>query len=135
MEVRWVPRLAPLSPEGALAAGPAAERLVRRLLQLPDEALARLVGVAGPGLVVVCAPDAEDLPWVDGLVYLGRDPAAPALLIPTALCPNVPLPLVERAVLARLPPGSTPVAVSPRTSQLVPLGSARPLQRARLEGL
>jgi hypothetical protein len=132
MEVRWVPRPAPLPPEAALGAGPVAERLVLRLLQYPDEALSRLMGVAGPGVVVLCAQDPQDLPWVDGLVYLGRDPSAPALYIPTTLRPSVPLPLVERALLGRLPPGSAPIAVSPRTSQLVALGSARPLQRERL---
>jgi hypothetical protein len=135
MEVRWMARPVPLAPEAALGAGPVAARLVQRLLQFPDEALAKLTGVAGPGVVVLCAEEGEDLPWVDGLVYLGRDLSAPSLLIPTTLCPNVPLPLVERALLARMLPGSTPLAVSPRTGQVVALGGARPLQRARLERL
>lgn len=130
LSVEWVPRDEPLAPAAALGTGPVAEALVRALLQRSDEALARLSGVGSARVVVVMG---EDLPWVDGLVYLGSDPEAPALLLPTALRPTVPLPLLQRAVLARLPPGSSPVALSPRTRQLVALGGSRPLRRERLE--
>ncbi|MCB9564908.1 MAG: hypothetical protein H6708_31365 [Kofleriaceae bacterium] len=46
--------------------------------------------------------DAARLPWVDGVAYLGRDLAAPSLLVPTTLAPDAPPALVERALRARL---------------------------------
>lgn len=127
----FVPRAEPLAPAAALAEGEAAVRLARRLLALPDDALARLAGVAGRGLLAVTGAEA-DLPWVDGVAYLGRDPAAPALLLPTARVPALPLPLVERALAAGALPGAAPLAVIAEPLRLVPLGGARPVDRARL---
>jgi hypothetical protein len=54
-------------------------------------------------------PDA--LPWVDGAVYLGHDPEAPRLLVPTALAPDLPYGLVERALFARIPAARAPAAL------------------------
>jgi MoxR-vWA-beta-propeller ternary system protein len=126
-----VPREAPLAPVAALATGEAARRLARRLLAASDAELARLEGVAGPDLLAVTGAEA-DLPWVDGVHYLGRDPDAPALLLPTAARPVIPAPLLERALLARAPADGTPYAVLPAPLTLVPLGGARPVLRARL---
>ncbi len=164
-----VPRPEPLAPTAAVAEGCAARRLARRLLQLGDAALARLVGVAGPGLLAVLGAEAE-LPWIDGIRYLGRDPDAPALYLPTALTFDVPLALVEGAFLAAATAGAAPFAVllepphqgtaggaafgrpfrlePPHQGtaggaafgrpfrleppRLVPLGAARPVERARL---
>ena len=79
--------------------------------------------------------DEATLPWCDGVVYLGRDPAAPSLLFPTTLDPTIPAVLVERAI-ARLALGArvdAPIAVLPvPATLLVPLAAARPLSRARL---
>lgn len=125
------PRPLPLAPQAALAEGPAAVRLARRLLEGPDAALARLAGVGGPGVLAVCGAEA-DLPWVDGVRYLGRDPAAPSLLLPTALAFDGPLELLERALLRRAAPAGAPLAVLLDPLRLVPLGAARPVSRARL---
>lgn len=126
-----VPRGVPLTPVAAVAEGDAAVRLARRLLGLDDTALSRLAGVASASLLAVTGAEA-DLPWVDGVRYLGRDPAAPALLLPTALAPALPLALVERALAAAAPPGAAPLAVLTAPLRLVPMGGARPLERARL---
>lgn len=121
----------PLRPSLALAEGAAAARLARRLLALTDEALARLSGVAAPGLLAVLGAE-EDLPWVDGIRYLGRHPDAPALLLPTAVTFEAPLALLERALVSRAPREAAPLAVLLDPLRLVPLGAARPVDRERL---
>lgn len=140
--VTWRPRPAPLDPVGLAVRGEAARMLARRLLARDDEALARLAGVAAPGLLVVLG-DAADLPWVDGAVYLGRDADAPSLLLPTAREPSAPLPLVERALLARARAGaadgtgametSPPYAVLVDPPLLASTLAARPIERPVLE--
>ena len=129
LPVAFRPRATPLAPVAAAARGPAAAALAERLLARPEAALATLSGVSASGLLLVLG-DAGALPWIDGVVYLGRDPAAPALLLPTALTPDVPAPLFERAVLARVP--AAPVAVLVDPPALVSTTAARPIERALL---
>lgn len=131
LPLRWQVREPPLEPLAAAATGPAARALAERLLAMPDERLAALRGVAGPELVLVQGA-AEALPWVDGAQYLGRDPEAPGLLLPTSLRPGVPLPLVERAVMLRRRAVPMPMALLLEPPLLVPLEEARPLERAAL---
>jgi hypothetical protein len=114
-----------------VAEGEAARRLALRVLTCPDGTMARLSGVAGRGLLVLLGAEA-DLPWVDGVRYLGRDPEAPALLLPTALALTAPLLLVERALLGAAKDAAPPYAVLLEPLRLVPLGGARSLERARL---
>lgn len=130
VSITWTPRRHPLAPAAVVARGAAAHRLAERLLARDDAALARLRGLAGPSFILV-AGDAAELPWVDGAVYVGRDPAAPALLVPTALEPNVPLGLLERGVLARAG-SAAPVAVLVDPPACIATASARPIDRARL---
>ncbi|MFS8071489.1 MAG: hypothetical protein ACMG6S_34395, partial [Byssovorax sp.] len=94
-------------------------------------ALARLTGVAGPSLLIALG-DGDALPWVDGVVYLGRDPRAPSLLVPTALAPNVPVALLERALLGRGEALAALLAVLVDPPALVGVGAARPIERAAL---
>lgn len=129
--VRLRPRAAPLAPRAAVAEGATAARLARVLLERDDAALARLSGVAAPGLLVLTGPE-EALPWVDGIRYLGLDPEAPALLLPTVLEPEIPIALLERALLAGSPGAPTPLALLQDPQRLVPLGAARPVERAQL---
>jgi hypothetical protein len=127
---QWTARAAPLSPRAVAATGDAVRALARRLLDRDDAALARLRGVAGPDAVLVVIGD--DLPWVDGVTYLGWDPEAPTLLVPTALAPTVPAGLVEAAFARRFPGESSPLAVLPEIGRVVPTGDARPLERNAL---
>ena len=71
IEVTWRPRLTPLAPVGAVAHGSAATRLAHRLLQAPDD-LPLFKGVSAPGLLVILGEE-ELLPWVNEVIYLGRD--------------------------------------------------------------
>jgi hypothetical protein len=98
--VVWRPRLRPLKPVGVFARGPAARALAERLLARDDAALARLRGVAGDGLLALLGAGG-DLPWTDGVSYLGRDPEAPLLLLPTTQEPAIHPRLLERALLER----------------------------------
>ena len=126
MTFGWRARATPLAPLGALARGPAAHRLADRLALLADEPLGRLVGAAGEGLLVVMG----EVPWVDGLTWLGRDPLAAALLLPTLEGPDLPLDLVQAALLRRVPEGSAPIGVFPGGG--IAGGVARPVDRAWL---
>ena len=130
LAVAFHPRASPLAAIAVAARGPAAAALAARLLARDDEALALLEGVADPGLLLILG-DAASLPWTDGAVYLGRDPAAPSLLLPTAYVPDVPLPLFERAVLARAG-ASAPIAVLLDPPALVLAFAARRIRRAAL---
>jgi len=130
----WRPRTTPLDPLGMAVRGDAVRALAKRLLARDDEALARLSGVASPGLLVVLG-EAADLPWVDGAVYLGRDADAPSLFLPTSREPTAPLPLVERALLARARTSGTspPYAVLVDPPLLASTQAARPIVRPVLQ--
>jgi hypothetical protein len=127
----WQLRTIPLAPVGVAAVGEAARRLADRLLAGNDESLDSLEGVAGPGWLVVLGPEAS-LPWVDGVMYLGRDLAAPALLLPTVLSPSIPVTLVEQAFRTQFPALRPPLAVFPQTGNVISLSTARRISRTTL---
>lgn len=129
MKVAWVPREPPLSACGLVVVASG----IARLLRLEDEALGRLQGVVGAGKIVILG-DGEALPWVDGATWLGVDPEARALRLPTTLRPDVPVAWLERRVLALAAgSGGGPFVVLPETQEIIPLGSALPLDRAMIE--
>jgi hypothetical protein len=121
----------PLVARAVVGAGEASKRLGRRLAELGEDSLHALAAVAGDGLLVVLG-DQDALPWVDGVVYLGRDESAPSLLLPTALAPTVPSALLEIAV-RRIVARAAPVAMLPSLARLVPCGAARSIDRALLK--
>ena len=127
--VEWNARYVPLDVSGVAAQGATAARLARRLLSEDDSSLSGLKGVAGVRLLVVMG-QAEKLPWVDGVVYLGRDPQAPSLLVLTNLSPALPIALVERALITR---AYAPCALLFHPPSVVPLTAARSIDRAVLE--
>ena len=130
VDIQWRPRNASLQACAAAARGKVAKRLVQRLLRRDDAELARLHGVAAENLLVVTGGQ-DELPWVDGVAYLGRAPGARDLLVPTTLAPTVPESLLARAVAhARIQP---PVAILVDHQTLVTLAPALPLTRALLE--
>ena len=129
--VSWVPREVPLPPRAATATGAALGRLVERLRLLPEDRLARLEAVAGDDLLVVLGAEA-DLPWVDGLVYLGRSDQAPSLLLPTAVEPSIPEPVFERALRRRAGAAAPPLAVLPDRVVIASVAAARPLSARAL---
>ena len=128
--INWIARDTPLLPTAVAAYGPASLRLARRLLQLPDESLSQLEGVAGQQLILVQGSE-QQLPWVDGVQYLGVDPAAPFLLLPTNYRPSLPEAFVQKALLKKAE-SSGRIAVLPSPLLLVPLQAARPVFRSVL---
>lgn len=132
LPVTWSSREPTLSPRGAVAEGEAARVWARRMLGLRDEALAGLRGVAGDGVLAVIA-DACEVPWCDGLRWMGRDPDAPAVWTPTTTRPSVSAALIERALAARAGTPS-PWMIWPDEARLrvVSLATARAVDRERL---
>ncbi|MFO0588730.1 MAG: hypothetical protein U0441_14365 [Polyangiaceae bacterium] len=132
MRVAFVPRRLPLSPRAAAGVGPVARSLAERLLSMEDRRLGELRGVTGTDVLVVLG-EAESLPWVDEIVYLGVDASAPRLLLPTALGPDVPAALFENALFSRLPKERGPLAVLPAPRRIVPVSTALHVDRRSLE--
>ncbi|UQA57502.1 hypothetical protein [Polyangium aurulentum] len=130
--VGWTPREEPLAPLAAAAWGAASRAMAERLLDLPDATLARLSGVGGAGVIVVLG-EAADLPWVDGVSYLGRDAEAPSLLLPTNARPSVPAALFARALARRFPKIAPPFAVLAPEARVVSCAGALSLSRGRIE--
>lgn len=131
--VTWSDREPPLTACAIAASGEVARRLASHLLELDRSAMGRLSGVAGKNSIVLLA-DETNLPWVDGALYLGRDPMAPALLLPTRIEPAVPAAnLFERALLNRFSKYGLPLAVLPETLSVISCYEARPITRSRIE--
>lgn len=138
--VRWSPRLVPLSPSAVVAKGQAAQALARRLLEAgvrtdtaPDN---RLSGIMSGDILLVLG-ETKQLPWEDGVYYLGKDPSAPSLLLPTNLQPSVAPALLERAVSRSLSTDPSPIAVLPfwpPTTLVVSAALALPIDEERLRG-
>src|SRR5690348_9443839 len=98
LSVGQVPRAVPLTPSAVLGVGEAARALALRLRDFSDAQLGRLRGVGGSDVLVVLGA-ADDLPWSDGASYLASEPSAPELYLACASEPDVPAPLLLRALL------------------------------------
>src|SRR5580704_8142559 len=131
MRITFSPRADILDPVAVAGLGPAARALANRLLRLTDEQLRELRGAAGDNLLIVLG-ETSSLPWVDGVAYLGRDPDAPRLLVPTMVRPDLALDVFERTVARRTAalPGPWAVLLSP--PQLFSVAHAAAIERDRL---
>lgn len=114
IELRWQPRPVPLVARAAVGLGEVGDRLLRAI------GARRLEVVRFAGALVVLGPEPE-LPWVDQVLYLGIDPRAPGLLLPTHRAPTVPIDLLARALTGgrRLAP---PIAVLDEPALALALG-------------
>jgi hypothetical protein len=137
--VAFEPRVEPLEPVAAIGSGPVARSLASRLLRYDEAELRRLRGVAGPTDLIVFGAGTE-LPWVDGIVYLGRDSAAPSLLVPTTSRPRAPMDVVDRAIRRRanavLQRGDrkvSPVVILLNSRRILTFAEALPLEPRELE--
>ena len=98
-----------------VATGEVAQVLARRVLQVGVDGLRGLA--TNDALLLI----GDDLPWVDGVRYLGCPSDCPGLWMETTLEPSLPLELVRRALAA----GAGPIAVV--DDQVYALAIARPL--------
>jgi hypothetical protein len=133
--VTWSLRSEPLVPCACIGRGAVAQALGRALLTLDRARLSRLEACAGEGLLIVLG-EVADLPWSDGITYLGRDEAAPHLLLPTSRRPDVPVDLFARALAAHVPEAAKGGAILPDPVDgllWVPVAAAGPIERASLE--
>lgn len=131
--VTWSDREPPLLPCAVVAQGDVATQLARRLLDFDGAALARLSGVSGKNILVLLGEE-TNLPWVDGVFYLGRDPQAPMLLLPTRIEPRIPgAHLLERAMRKHFPKIAPPLAILPDTFTVVSCAQALQLSRSHIE--
>ncbi len=132
--IGWRARTTVLEPRAVAAVGSVARALIAQLASAPR---AGLTGVASRDVAVILGERAQ-LPWLDGVEYLGLDPRAPRLLLPTTDEPvlragslDVPAPL--DVLEQRLASGDVapPIAVL-RGRVLVSLADARALDPAVL---
>ena len=77
---------------------------------------------------IILLGEAASLPWVDGVSYLGSDERAPHLLLPTNREPNVPLDLLQQALIERSSFPPTLALIETRNT-VVSLALARELSR------
>ncbi|MBK8251409.1 MAG: hypothetical protein IPK82_01915 [Polyangiaceae bacterium] len=127
--VSFIERPIALEPAAAAISGEAAKKLARALLEKTDAQLLKLSGLTAGDTLLITGPT-SDLPWVESVLYLGRDPSAPRLLLPTALTPDVPADVFEAAIAKTNLP--FPVAVLPSPKRLISMHLARPIERALL---
>jgi hypothetical protein len=123
LEIKWVSRFDSLPPLALIAFDGAASRLKEKLLSFDDEKLSVLQGVFAENLLFIAG---EDLPWSNGVIYLGKDAQAASIFVPTNLCPNVPFDLFEKSLLRRFA-AQKPFAVV--GNRIVPVGKMRPISR------
>ena len=125
LKIKWLNRLDSLAPSAMIAFGAAAVRLKEKLLTFDDEKLANLQGVFAENLLFITGA-AENLPWTDGVIYLGKDTLAPSIFLPTNLRPNMPVDLFEKRLLEKFA-AQKPFAVL--ENQIIQIGKMRPVSR------
>jgi len=126
-KVNWHIREEPRVPTAVVASGEAARELARKLLASDNTKWANWKGVATSDAIVLLG-EAESLPWVDGVAYLGSDERAPHLLLPTNREPNVPVDLLQQALIEQSP-FPPPLALIETRNMVVSLSQARELSR------
>jgi hypothetical protein len=128
----FLPRDAPLEPAAVVGFGRVARALAERLLACPEEQLRELRGVSGDDLFLALGAG-ETLPWVDGVAYLGRDPCAPRLLVPTAVAPSIPMEAFERAIVRHASSSPQPLAVTATPRRVFSVSDALPISPQRVK--
>ncbi len=123
LEIKWQNRFDSLAPLALIAFDGVARRLKDKLLSFEDEKLSAWQGVFAEDLLFVAG---AELPWTNGVIYLGKDTRATSIFVPTNLRPNAPFDLFEKNLLRRFA-AQKPFAVV--GSRIIPVGKMRPISR------
>ncbi len=121
----WSLREVPLVTRGLYAQGGAARRVARLVLERSPEGLCV---VAGEDCLILLGPS-DLLPWADGVVYLGQEPDAPGLWMPTTCVCDLH-PVLVRQMLE--PKHGLPLLCLPAQGLFVSLFAQAPLSLSRL---
>jgi hypothetical protein len=134
IDVIWSPREFALAPQAVAACNSVlAKAMAAKLLKRNDDELRTLQCVAGSSVLFVIG-DESDLPWLDGVVYIGQERNS-TIYVPTMLQASAPLPLLERALLSANPTLMPPIAVLPNASLVLSLAKPFIADRQKLESL
>lgn len=125
LKIKWKNRLDALEPLAIIGFDEMAKRLKEKLLSLDDEKLSLLQGVFGKNLLFAAGQTA-DLPWIDGVIYLGKDLQATSIFLPTNMRPEISLDLFEKTMLRRFS-AQKPFAIV--ENRVIPVGEMRPISR------
>lgn len=127
LQITWHFREEPRVPVAVVASGETAKELAKKLLSSDHTQWTNWKGAAASDTIVLLG-EAESLPWVDGVSYLGSDERAPHLLLPTNREPSVPADLLQQALIERSP-FPPPLAFVESKNMVVSLSHARELSR------
>ncbi len=131
LEIKWQNRFDSLQPLALIAFDDSAIRLKEKLLTFDDEKLLNLQGVFAENLLFITGKS-ENLPWIDGGIYLGKDQNAPTIFLPTNLRPTIPIDLFEKSLLRKFV-AQKPFAVV--KNKIIPIGKMLPISRKILSDL
>jgi len=130
----WFDRPQALAAAAVVAAAEVRHALLRSLARRDEPTLAALSYVAAEDHLLIVGAEAL-LPWADGAVYLGCEPATPGLLVPTSSAPNVPLGLFERALRRQTGIAAGLLAVVAHSRTVIDASDLRPLSGPALNAL
>lgn len=131
LAVEWQLRGKALTASAVVGVGSIANTLAHRLIQDPEHLCK---GIITNDLLLVEGA-ANELPWVEGALYLGEDSKAPSLFMPTTLCPDKPIALVQRNLRKKAAIASGAIAVLPHEYLLIDMRQIATLQLSELLSL
>ena len=124
MNVLWHHEPEPPLPKGVIGMGPVSRRLFAAIQGRPETYRHSLMATANDDLLILTGAT-QDLPWVDGAQYIAPRTEVPALWLPTAQRPKLPLDLLDRAI--RREHRQSPLLLLPTPGRLVPLTRLLPV--------
>jgi hypothetical protein len=115
IEIQWVHRVEPLAATAAAATNSTVvQRLIKRLLRFDDQQLSAIGYILSEDKnTLLITTKAGELPWVEGITYLGLGPDS-RLYLPTTVSPAVHLSLFEKALVKQFKDLRPPLAVLPQ---------------------
>lgn len=131
LQITWHFREEPRVAVAVVASGETAKELAKKLLASDHTQWTSWKAVATSNTIVLLG-EAESLPWVDGVSYLGSDDRAPHLLLPTNCEPSVPSDLLQQALIEQSP-FPPPLAFIKTRNIVVSLSQAIELSREVLK--